>query len=134
MALEPEVVPYGQREIPAEAVLELYRAEGWWPERTAEQVRGVLRVAPAVGAWHGRDLIGFARAVTDGILRAYVEDVIVSPEWRGNGVGRRLLAGLVEQLQPIPVVTLFCSERLVPHYEASSFRRTRQVVMHRVQA
>jgi GNAT superfamily N-acetyltransferase len=128
------VVPHGQPEIPAEGVLSLYRAEGWWPERTAEQVRAVLRVAPAVGAWHGQDLIGFARAVTDGILRAYVEDVIVSPEWRGIGVGRALLAGLMEQLEPTPVVTLFCSADLVPHYEASSFRRTRQVVMHRVHA
>jgi ribosomal protein S18 acetylase RimI-like enzyme len=125
------VVPHGQRGIPAEGVLRLYRAESWWPERTAEQVRHVLRVAPAVGAWHGQDLIGFARAVTDGILRAYVEDVIIAPEWRGMGVGQALLAGLMEQLRPIPVVTLFCSADLVPHYEASSFRRTRQVVMHR---
>ena len=125
------VVPHGQREIPAEGVLELYRAEGWWPERTAEQVRAVLRAAPAVGAWHGQELIGFARAVTDGVLRAYVEDVIVSPEWRGAGVGRALLAGLIKQLEPIPVVTLFCSPGLVAHYEASSFRTTRQVVMHR---
>jgi ribosomal protein S18 acetylase RimI-like enzyme len=125
------VVPNGDREIPAEGVLKLYRAEGWWPERTAEQVRAVLRAAPAVGAWHGQELIGFARAVTDGILRAYVEDVIVSPDWRRMGIGQALLASLMEQLKPVPVVTLFCSPDLVGHYEASSFSRTRQVVMDR---
>jgi GNAT superfamily N-acetyltransferase len=125
------VKPHGQREIPAEGVLGLYQAAGWWPERTAEQVRAVLRASPAVGAWHGQDLIGFARAVTDGILRAYVEDVVVSPDWRGMGVGHALLAGLMEQLGPVPVVTLFCSPDLVSYYEASSFRRSRQVVMHR---
>jgi hypothetical protein len=63
------VVPNGDREVPAEGVLKLYWAEGWWPERTAEQVRAVLRAAPAVGAWHGQELIGFARSVTDGILQ-----------------------------------------------------------------
>jgi GNAT superfamily N-acetyltransferase len=125
------VVPHGQREIPADGVLALYRMADWWPERTAEQVRAVLRSAPAVGAWHGQDLVGFARAVTDGILRAYVEDVVVSPDWRGRGVGHALLTGLMEQLEPIPVVTLFCSPDLVRYYEASSFRSTRQVVMHR---
>ena len=125
------VVPHGQREIPAEGVLGLYQAAGWWPERTAEQVRAVLRASPAVGAWHGQDLIGFARAVTDGILRAYVEDVVVSSDWRGIGVGHALLAGLMEQLGPVPVVTLFCSPDLVSYYEAGSFRRSRQVVMHR---
>jgi ribosomal protein S18 acetylase RimI-like enzyme len=125
------VVPHGQREIPADGVLALYRMASWWPERTAEQVRAVLRSARAVGAWHGQDLVGFARAVTDGILRAYVEDVVVSPDWRGRGVGHALLTGLMEQLEPIPVVTLFCSPDLVRYYEASSFRSTRQVVMHR---
>jgi GNAT superfamily N-acetyltransferase len=125
------VVSHGQREIPAEGVLQLYRTAGWWPERTADQVRAVLRASPAVGAWHGQELIGFARAVSDGILRAYVEDVIVSPGWRGTGAGRALLAGLVEQLRTVPVVTLFCSPDLVRYYEASSFKKTRQVVMHR---
>jgi hypothetical protein len=48
--------------------------------RTAGQVSAVLRASPAVGAWHGQDLVGFARAVTDGILRAYVEDVVASPD------------------------------------------------------
>jgi GNAT superfamily N-acetyltransferase len=56
--------------------------------------------------------------VTDGVLRAYVEDVVVSPDWQGTGVGRALLAGLMEQLEPIPVVTLFCSADLVRYYEA----------------
>ena len=81
-------MPSGQRDIPAEGVLALYRTADWWPERTADQVRVVLDASSAVGAWHGQDLIGFARAVTDGSLREYVEDVIVSPGWRGRGVGR----------------------------------------------
>jgi ribosomal protein S18 acetylase RimI-like enzyme len=123
-------MPHCEREIPADDVLGLYRAAGWWPERTAEQVRAVLRASPAVGAWQGRELIGFARAVTDGLLRAYVEDVVVSPDWRGRGVGHALLASLMEQLGPVPVVTLFCSPDLVSYYEASSFRASRQVVMH----
>jgi GNAT superfamily N-acetyltransferase len=129
----PEVVvaPHGLREIPPESVMHLYQAADWWPERTAEQVAAALDASPAVGAWHGSSLVGFARAVTDGILRAYVEDVVVEPDWRDRGIGRALLAGLMEQLRPIPVVTLFCSPDLVRYYEASSFRRTRQVVMHR---
>jgi GNAT superfamily N-acetyltransferase len=125
------VVPHSAREIPADGVLGLYRAVGWWPERTAGQVSAVLRASPAVGAWHGQELVGFARAVTDGILRAYVEDVVVSPDWRGAGIGRALLAGLLGQLGPVPIVTLFCSPDLAPYYEAASFVRSRQVVMHR---
>ena len=91
----------------------------------------MLRGSPAVGAWHGRQLISFARAVTDGVLRAYVEDVIVAPSWRGSGTGQAMLDRLIQELGAIPVVTLFCSPGLVRYYEASSFLATRQVVIHR---
>jgi hypothetical protein len=75
--------------------------------------------------------VGFARAVTDGILRAYVEDVVVCPDWRGMGTGQALVDCLMATLRPIPVVTLFCSPDLVPFYELHSFRGTNQIVMHR---
>jgi len=64
-------------------------------EWTAEQVSSVLGHSPAVGAWDGWDLVGFALAVSDGILRAYVEDVVVSPYWCRRGIGRALLAALL---------------------------------------
>jgi ribosomal protein S18 acetylase RimI-like enzyme len=128
---EVVVVPHGTREIPADCVLALYQAVGWWPERTAEQVRAVLGTAPAVGAWHGDDLVGFARVVTDGVLHAYVEDVAVGPAWRGRRIGHALLDGLMDLLGPVPLVTLFCSRDLTAYYEAAAFKATRQVVLHR---
>ncbi len=112
-------------------MIAIYQAAGWWPQRTAEQVSAVLGSSPAVGAWHDEKLVGFARAVTDGILRAYVEDVVVFPDRRGTGIGQALMDCLMEALGPIPVVTLFCSPDLVPFYELHSFRGTKQIVMHR---
>jgi ribosomal protein S18 acetylase RimI-like enzyme len=125
------VLPHSERAIPADQVLTLYRAAQWWPERTPGQVDAVLRDSPAIGAWQGGQLVGFARAVTDGVLRAYVEDVIVAPSRRGSGIGLALLDRLIRELGAIPIVTLFCSPDLVRYYEASSFLATRQVVMHR---
>ncbi len=112
-------------------MIAIYQAAGWWPQRTAEQVSAVLGSSPAVGAWHDEKLVGFARAVTDGILRAYVEDVVVFPDRRGTGIGQALMDCLMEALGPIPVVTLFCSPDLVPFYELHSLRGTKQIVMHR---
>jgi GNAT superfamily N-acetyltransferase len=122
-----------ERQIPSDQVLALYRAAEWWPERTARELDLVLRDSPAAGAWHGTQLIGFARAVTDGVLRAYVEDVVVAPSRRGSGIGQALLDRLIQALDAIPVVTLFCAPDLVRYYEASFFAATRQVVMHRTQ-
>jgi GNAT superfamily N-acetyltransferase len=125
------VLSHTERAIPADQVLALYRGAQWWPERTPEQVDRMLRGSPAAGAWHGEHLIGFARAVTDGVLRAYVEDVIVAPSRRGSGIGQAMLGRLIQELGAVPIVTLFCSPDLVRYYEACSFLATRQVVMHR---
>jgi ribosomal protein S18 acetylase RimI-like enzyme len=95
------VLSHTEREIPASQVLALYRTARWWPERTPEQVAVVLRGSRAVGAWQGSQLIGFARAVTDGVLRAYVEDVIVAPSQRGSGIGQAVLDRLMSELGAI---------------------------------
>lgn len=71
-----------------------------------------------------RQLIGFARAVTDGAQRAYVEDITVAPCRRGSGIGQAVIDRLIHELGAIPVVTLFCLPGLVRYYEASSFLAT----------
>lgn len=125
------VAPHESRPIPPRDVLALYQTQAWWSERTIEQISTVLTSTPSVGAWHNDELVGFARAVTDGLLRAYVEDVFVSPQLRGTGVGHTLMSRLLEQLRPIPIITLFCSVDLVSFYESTGFRPTKQVVLHR---
>jgi ribosomal protein S18 acetylase RimI-like enzyme len=125
------VQTHSERGIHPEAVIALYRAQSWWPDRTAEQIAAVLASALAVGAWRGDELVGFARTVTDGILHAYVEDVIVAPELRHAGIGHALVDRLMQELAPMPVVTLFCQADLVPFYTPAGFRVTSQAVMHR---
>jgi ribosomal protein S18 acetylase RimI-like enzyme len=125
------VVPHVVRPVAPLGVLALYRSEGWWPDRTALQVDAVLHGATAVGAWQSDELVGFARAVSDGVLRAYIEDVVVLSRLRRSGIGHALVASLMDQLRPVPVVSLFCTPDLVAFYEASNFRTTKQVVLHR---
>ncbi|MGH2366009.1 MAG: GNAT family N-acetyltransferase, partial [Chloroflexota bacterium] len=80
------------------AVIQLYAAANSWPERTPEQVAHVLDVFPAVGAWDGDRLIGFARAITDSEFRAYIEDVTVDPGFRHQGVATAVLRELLALL------------------------------------
>jgi GNAT superfamily N-acetyltransferase len=49
-----------------------------------------------VSAWDGARLVGFARAISDGVSNAYVSTVAVLPEWRGKGIGREVVRRLVE--------------------------------------
>jgi GNAT superfamily N-acetyltransferase len=42
-------------------------------------------------------MVGFARAISDGISLAYLADVFVVPEHRGHGLGVTLLDFMIEQ-------------------------------------
>ncbi|GIG67951.1 GNAT family N-acetyltransferase [Phytomonospora endophytica] len=127
-----QVLPAADRPIPPEGVLALYAEAGWWPERTAAHVEKILAVCPAVGAWNADgELVGFARAVSDGVCRAYVEDVVVAESLRGQGIGRRLMDALNAELAGIDVVSLFCGPDLVDFYETTGFAFTGQRIAHR---
>ncbi|PFG18016.1 acetyltransferase (GNAT) family protein [Propionicimonas paludicola] len=45
--------------------------------------------------------LGYARVITDGATFAWLCDVIVAPHARGRGVGKRLISGIVDDLEPL---------------------------------
>ena len=82
-------------------VAELHRflsTEAYWAlGRPREAVERLLRDSSrVVGLYHGGRLVGFARAVSDGVAFAYLADVYVLPEHRGLGLGLELVRETVE--------------------------------------
>jgi GNAT superfamily N-acetyltransferase len=69
---------------------------GRWRSRAdlERQLDGAWRVVAAYGP--GGALVGFARAVSDGVALAYLADVFVDPAHRGRGIGRALVAAMIE--------------------------------------
>jgi predicted N-acetyltransferase YhbS len=72
---------------------EAYWALGRPRETVARLVREASRV---VGLYQGHRLVGFARAVSDGVAFAYLADVYVLPELRGRGLGLELVREAIE--------------------------------------
>ena len=69
---------------------------GRWRSRADfdRQVAGAWRV---VGCYaDGGAMVGFCRAISDGVGFAYLADVYVLPEHRGAGLGRRMVQAMVE--------------------------------------
>lgn len=50
---------------------------------------------PIISVWDREELIGFARATSDGIYRAMIWDVVIHPDYRGQGLGRQLVQTLL---------------------------------------
>lgn len=63
------------------------------PETLLQQLRGARWV---VSAWEGAELVGLARAISDGVTAAYVHSVMVDERWRRRGIGRELMRRLMD--------------------------------------
>lgn len=81
---------------PLDAVLRLYRSAGWWEgEDRVEVLEDIVRGAACfAGAYAGAELVGMGRVLSDGVSDAYIQDVVVLPEWRGRGVGSAIVSFL----------------------------------------
>jgi ribosomal protein S18 acetylase RimI-like enzyme len=72
----------------------------WGRSRTRADFEAQLatawRVVGVYEADSGR-LVGFARAISDGVAYAYLSDVFVASDARGNGLGKELVATMVDR-------------------------------------
>lgn len=65
----------------------------WAKECSIEDLSvAIANSTPVINVWEGERLIGFARrATSDGIYRATIWDVVIHPDYRGAGLGRKLV-------------------------------------------
>jgi GNAT superfamily N-acetyltransferase len=90
--------------IDAARVHELVSQHTYWAKG---RTRAVMDAAIAGSRPYGvfrRDTgeqVAFARVVTDGVTFAWLADVIVDPALRGQGIGKRLVAGVVDDIEPL---------------------------------
>lgn len=121
-----------EKPIRATDVRRLYDGADWWPGWHVDSIQQAINATIAVGAWVGERLVGFTRALSDGVHRAYIEDVVIDPEMRGRGIGEKMVARLLEELGDVHIVSLFCEPPRVAFYGRNGFRQSAtQVMMHR---
>lgn len=100
---QPRVRLTTSKQVDPAAVKALFRAAGWTEDiahyRPA-QIDKLLRHSYLVlTAWSEKDkLVGFASAVSDGVLCGLVQNLVVHPTHRGNGLGTRMLRALAGHL------------------------------------
>ncbi|WP_167045012.1 GNAT family N-acetyltransferase [Salinibacterium sp. ZJ454] len=87
--------------IDVDAVWEFLSTEAYWGRSRSRndverQVEGAWRVVAAFEAGTNT-LVGFARAVSDGMGFAYLADVFVLPAHRGNELGKRIVSAMIDE-------------------------------------
>ncbi|MGW2090732.1 GNAT family N-acetyltransferase [Promicromonospora sukumoe] len=75
----------------------------WAKDRPREVMDAAIAGSRPYGVYRREsgEQVGFARVVTDGATFAWLADVIVDPDLRGQGIGKLLVAGVVAELDQL---------------------------------
>ena len=99
----PAVRLTSSKRVAPAAVRQLFRSTGWTEDIAAyspRQIQKLLRHSHLVlTAWDANKLVGFASAVSDGVLCGLVQNLVVHPDYRGRSIGTRLLRGLAAAMR-----------------------------------
>ncbi len=112
---------------PVQEIVELYKAGGWWQESPANRDR----IAPMISGSFcfmvvrspQAGIIGMGRIISDGASDAYIQDVVVLPAYRRQGIGRALIQRLTEFCleHEIEWIGLVAEPGTAPFYQALGY-------------
>ncbi|XP_052173260.1 histone acetyltransferase TAP1 isoform X2 [Diospyros lotus] len=107
-----------------------------WPRRPLSKLAAALKNSYMVAALHSvrkspgseeneqKKLIGMARATSDHAFNATIWDVLVDPNYQGQGLGKALVEKLIRALlqRDIGNITLFADSQVVEFYRNLGFQ------------
>lgn len=85
---------------PDNEIVTLYKTAGWWKDnydssKLGYLIRGSFAFAIAVDKTSNK-AIGMGRVISDGVSDGYIQDLVVLPDYRDSGIGRRLVKTLLD--------------------------------------
>lgn len=108
-------------------IIHLYDTAGWWTGQAHENSELIHRIVAGshcfVLAREGNEIIGMGRAISDGVSDAYIQDVTVLPEFRGQGIGAGIVAEILKRLRAdgLQWIGLIASRHSHPFYRKLGF-------------
>lgn len=115
------------RDIDLYELEELCSAVGWARRPIRKVQKAIQHSFVVVTMWeqngNRRRLIGFSRATSDHAFNATIWDVVVHPDFQGQGLGKALMKQLIKKLrsEDISNVTLFADPQVVEFYRGLGF-------------
>lgn len=91
---------------------------GWPSPLDGGRLLEVLRSSTHVWlAFDGQVVVGFANALSDGRLSAFVPMIEVREEYQRNGIGATLMGRMLATLETVYSVDLVCDPDVAPFYD-----------------
>lgn len=74
-----------QKDFTSQQALDLYASVGWsaYTNDLPKLLRAISKSSLVISAWHGEELVGLIRTLTDSETIAYIQDILVKPAYQG---------------------------------------------------
>jgi N-acetylglutamate synthase-like GNAT family acetyltransferase len=111
---------------------ELFDIAAFWAKgrNIKDLAIAIANSEPVISVWDKELLIGFARATSDGIYRATIWDVVIHPDYQGNGLGSKLIETVLNhpRMQKVERVYLMTTHQQ-KFYEKIGFQVNKTTTM-----
>lgn len=119
-------------DIDIDQLQKLFNLSAFWAQgRSIEDLSvAITNSDPVITVWDETQLIGFARATSDGVYRATIWDVVIHPEYRGSGIGSKLVETVIShpRMNRVERVYLMTTHQ-EKFYEKIGFERNSTITM-----
>jgi len=89
-----------KHDLPSAAAFKALRDAAGWGDISLSKAQQVLANSlHGVTAYDGETAIGMARIIGDGVINAYIQDVVIAPNYRGKGVGKAVILALISDIK-----------------------------------
>jgi ribosomal protein S18 acetylase RimI-like enzyme len=108
--------------ISPKAIADLRESVGW--NRMEKEYGNPLMTSFFhIAVYDGDQLVGFVDSVSNGVTDAYIQDLIVCPDYQGKGIGTDLMKKMIASLKEkhIYIISVIFEERLKPFYDRFGF-------------
>lgn len=117
--------------ISLERVAELLHNTYWAHHRSRETIETSLKNSICFGIYHQEKMVGFARVVTDYSTMYWLCDVVIAPEYRGRGLGKKLIHTITAMEELKGMIGILATRDAHGLYEKYGFQRAPEKFMRR---
>lgn len=107
--------------------LELRRKVDWKPLTDEQAQKAIENSLLTVVAYDKEKPVGMGRIVGDGAVICYIQDLIVIPEYQGQGVGQMIMESLIDYVRELKIpdtelmLDLMCAKGRESFYKKYGF-------------
>ncbi|MBU8687300.1 GNAT family N-acetyltransferase [Priestia megaterium] len=102
---------------------DIYHSVGW-KNHDEEKIKKVFQSSNVVViAYDENKIVGFGRALSDGVFNAAIYDVVIDEQYQNKGIGQKIIENLLAPLNDISCVHLVSTAGNEEFYKKAGFRK-----------